>query len=137
VPLLKERAMTFDEARTLLTGELSTLFEKPTLDRALLIAKAPSTSPDAAVVTSGHLRACMHLIELLHEGTTSENIKTAVMPYADAISKEDGGRGAVLWPLRYALSGMERSPDPFTLISILGIAESVVRIQTALDILGE
>ncbi len=57
------------------------------------------------------------------------------MPYADAIPKEEGGRGAALWPLRYALSGQERSPDPFTLISILGPAESRVRIQNALDIL--
>ena len=60
------------------------------------------------------------------------------MPLADAEEgKGKGGRGAVLWPLRYALSGAERSPDPFTLISILGPEESISRIQRAIAILGE
>ena len=60
------------------------------------------------------------------------------MPFADAEeAKGSGGRGAVLWPLRYSLSGQERSPDPFTLISILGIEESVSRIQKAIAILEE
>ncbi len=54
------------------------------------------------------------------------------MPYA-----EQEGRGAVLWPLRYALSGQERSPDPFSLISILGNDESISRIQNALAILSK
>jgi hypothetical protein len=60
------------------------------------------------------------------------------MPLADAEEeKGKGGRGAVLWPLRYALSGKERSPDPFTLISILGPQESAQRIQDAVAILEE
>jgi len=42
----------------------------------------------------------------------------------------------VLWPLRYALSGQEKSPDPFTLVSILGISESLSRVQKAVDILN-
>ena len=42
---------------------------------------------------------------------------------------------AVLWPLRYALSGQERSPDPFTLISILGTTETISRIRKAIAIL--
>ncbi len=58
------------------------------------------------------------------------------MPFADAEeAKGKGGRGAVLWPLRYALSGQERSPDPFTLISILGADEAISRIQKAIAIL--
>jgi hypothetical protein len=57
------------------------------------------------------------------------------MAYADTISKEEGGRGAVLWPLRYALSGQERSPDPFTLIQVIGIPEAITRVENALAIL--
>ena len=57
------------------------------------------------------------------------------MGIADANPKENGGRGAVLWPLRYALSGQERSPDPFSLIYILGKEESILRIEEALGIL--
>ncbi len=55
------------------------------------------------------------------------------MPIADAEeAKGKGGRGAVLHPLRYALSGRDQSPDPFTLVSILGKTESMSRISSAL-----
>ncbi len=45
---------------------------------------------------------------------------------------EEKGKGDILWPLRYSLSGKERSPDPKTLINILGIKESLIRIENAL-----
>ena len=44
---------------------------------------------------------------------------------------EEKGKGSVLWPLRFALSGKEKSPDPFTLLDILGIEESKNRIKEA------
>ena len=128
-PLLKERAHTFGEAREMLSGELSCLFTEPVLDRSQLIAKEPSERPG---VTKSALEGLLKLIESMPEGVSAEAVKNTVMPYADA-----GGRGAVLWPLRYALSGQERSPDPFSLISILGTHETTSRIQKALAILGE
>lgn len=134
VPILKERAYTFEEARTMLASELSWLFSKPSVSKNILVAKE---SPNAPGTTKTHLKALMPLIQALHEGTDADAIKAALMPYADGITKEDGGRGAALWPLRYALSGQERSPDPFTLICILGPSESVSRIEDALGILGE
>jgi hypothetical protein len=84
-----------------------------------------------------HLQTLQNLVVGLHEDVDAEAVKAELMPYADTLTKEQGGRGAALWPLRYALSGAERSPDPFTLISILGSDESTSRIQTALDILGQ
>ncbi len=54
----------------------------------------------------------------------------AIMKYA-----EKAGRGSVLWPLRYALSGLEVSPDPFTLLEILGRDESLKRIEKAIKLL--
>lgn len=132
LPLLKERAHTFAEAREMLEGELSCLFSTPTLSKYELIAK--EVLPGS---TSSHLSSLRTLLSDLHEGVAVEYVKTALMPYANSVSKEDGGRGAVLWPLRYALSGQERSPDPFTLISILGKSETISRIDTAIGILGE
>jgi glutamyl/glutaminyl-tRNA synthetase len=41
---------------------------------------------------------------------------------------EKEGRGNVLWPLRVALTGKEKSPDPFTMLSILGKKESLSRL---------
>lgn len=50
---------------------------------------------------------------------------------------EEKGKGDILWTLRYSLSGKEKSPDPKTLISILGIKESKERIESALSELSK
>lgn len=135
IPILKERAHTFQEAREMLQGELACLFSEPTLDRSLLVAKGPQNS--AEVFTKDALSALRALIEHLPENGDVDSIKTTLMQQADQNPKEQGGRGAILWPLRYALSGQERSPDPFTLIHILGVQDSLLRIDAALGILGE
>jgi hypothetical protein len=51
------------------------------------------------------------------------------MKYASELTQ----RGAALHPLRYALTGLANSPDPFSVIYMLGKAESQKRIQIALD----
>jgi glutamyl-tRNA synthetase len=131
VPLLKERAHTFSEAHALITTELFFLKEAPTLDTIVLTSKQIIDAP----TTKDHLQKCVELLQDKAGTPTAEEVKEILMPYADTITKEMGGRGAVLWPLRYALSGLERSPDPFTIISILGLRESLSRIETALAIL--
>lgn len=132
IPLLKERARTFREANELLTGELSCLFAPPELHRHTLAAKELPNRPIAEV----SLKDVMEAVKTLPEGASSEEVKGLIMPLADAQEAlGKGGRGAVLWPLRYALSGLERSPDPFTLISILGPTESLSRIRHAVAIL--
>lgn len=133
VHLLQERAQTFAEAREMLTGELSCLFTEPVLDRSKLLAKELSGREE---MTKSALETLSGAVESLPEGVSAEAVKDAIMPLADAEeARGKGGRGAVLWPLRYALSGQERSPDPFTLISILGISESISRIRNAIAIL--
>jgi glutamyl-tRNA synthetase len=127
--LLKERAQTLSGARAMLEGELKCLFEKPALEKAQLLAKEAVTGS-----TSGYLMQAKEALENLPADSTADAIKAALMPLADANPKEKGGRGAVLWPLRYALSGQEKSPDPFTLVSILGKEESLSRITTALSL---
>lgn len=135
VPLLKERARTFGEAREMLSGELSCLFTEPTLDRGQLLAKEPKDRPGVAKTA---LKSLSEALKALPAGLSAEGVKEALMPLADAEeAKGKGGRGAVLWPLRYALSGQERSPDPFTLISILGPIEAASRVEKAIAILGE
>lgn len=133
VSLLKERAKTFAEARELLTGELLCLFNEPSLDRSKLLTKELSDRPGIAKLA---LEGLCEPLKALGEDVSAEVVKEAIMPLADAEeAKGKGGRGAVLWPLRYALSGQERSPDPFTLISIIGPEEAISRIRTALAIL--
>jgi glutamyl/glutaminyl-tRNA synthetase len=133
VPLLKERVHTFGEAREMLSGELSCLFTAPVLDRGKLLAKEPSDRPGTA---KNGLESLLKLVEALPSDVSVEAVKETLMPLADAEeAKGKGGRGAVLWPLRYTLSGQERSPDPFTLISILGGDETISRIRKAVAIL--
>ena len=133
IPLIKERAHTFKEAQEILQGELSCLFEEPAIEKNVLLSKEPEDRPGLSKTA---LEGLLPLLEGLSEGASPEEVKEAIMPLADAEeAKGKGGRGGVLWPLRYALSGKERSPDPFTLIFILGKDESVVRVKKALAIL--
>lgn len=127
VPLLKERARTFSEALDMLSGELACIFTPPKPEHDILISKEPDNSLGT---TQRHLETLISMINSLPNEAPADIIKTMLMPYAD---KE--GRAEVLWPLRYALSGQKRSPDPFTLIEILGNDESVKRINAALAIL--
>jgi glutamyl/glutaminyl-tRNA synthetase len=53
-------------------------------------------------------------------------VKEALFGYAT-----DVGRASVLWPLRVALSGKEKSPDPFTLAAIVGKEVTLSRIAAA------
>lgn len=50
---------------------------------------------------------------------------------------EKEGRGEVLWPVRYALTGLEKSPDPFTIMEILGKEKSLTRLEKAIIVLNE
>jgi|TARA_R110000824_G_scaffold401771_1_gene615420 glutamyl-tRNA synthetase len=130
--LLRERAQTFAEAREMLATELAFLFDAPQLDAALLTQKEPA---DASTNTKAALG---EVLTLLKDATvtTAEEARALLMPLADSAEERGkGGRGAVLWPLRYALSGQERSPDPFTLMALLGVEESIHRIERAFAIL--
>ncbi len=56
-----------------------------------------------------------------------ESLKNALWSYA-----EEEGRGQVLWPTRYALSGRDKSPDPFELAALLGKDETLRRLDAAI-----
>lgn len=81
--------------------------------------------------TVQHLKYALGILKKLPQipqsTPTAEQIKTAIWDYAT-----EKGRGQVLWPLRYALSGADKSPDPFVLISILGIETATERIEAAI-----
>ena len=123
IPLLKERAKTLKEAADMLEGEFG-FFGELSYEPALLLqnGKIP------AEIASNHLKALAELLEHIpDEGFTATQLKDIVWPYADA-----QGRGAVLWPLRVALSGREKSPDPFTISELLRKEKTLDRIAQAL-----
>ena len=62
-----------------------------------------------------------------------EKLKQALMKEAEKFGS--GDRGKLLWPLRVALSGKEKSPSPFDIAEILGKEETLERIQKARKLL--
>lgn len=49
---------------------------------------------------------------------------------------ERNGKGNVFWPLRVALSGQTASPDPLSIMEILGKKETVARVTLAINKIG-
>ncbi|MDQ5969267.1 MAG: glutamyl-tRNA synthetase [Patescibacteria group bacterium] len=108
-----------------LAGELDYYFNQPQYEKSLLFWKGK----EAVEETKKHLE---HVFEVMTSSlednfTDVEKIKNLIFDYAT-----ENGRGEVLWPLRVSLSGKDKSPDPFTLIYILGKNETLNRISGAL-----
>lgn len=137
-PLLRERMTKFSDMQTFFgradgsaVGEFDYFFVAPKIDNAMLIWKELKDDPEGLAKTKASLAQVRTLLENVDEGSwTAENIKAAIWDYAEA-----QGRGSVLWPMRVALSGREKSPDPFELASILGKAEAIKRINNTLYVL--
>lgn len=55
-------------------------------------------------------------------------VKEKLMDYADTLPS----RGEFLHPIRFALSGQDRSPDPFIIAAVLGKDETIRRLQKAI-----
>lgn len=126
--IIRERISVWGDIRDLVAdGEFDYFFVDPTLNTAELPGK--ESSPADAM---RHLRTMRKILSDFPESlfTEQNGIKDALWNYA---TKE--GRGAVLWPLRYSLTGRVRSPDPFEVASIIGKTSVLRRIDAAIDIL--
>lgn len=127
-PLLKERVETLLQAQNaLLEGEFS-FMEGDVAPPAELLLKGAKAEASAV---KEHLAMVQNMFSSIKaEDFTAEGVKEAVFPYAT-----QQGRASVLWPLRVALSGKEKSPDPFTLCALLGKDVVLQRIEQALQLL--
>ncbi len=127
LPILRERIEVWSDIDAMFAqdGEMFFASETPRPDPAKIPWKGES--PDAA---RRHLEAYRAMLEQTPDAFQSaEALKALLWPYA-----EENGRGSVLWPLRYALTGADRSPDPFTVAYSIGREETLARIDTALGI---
>ncbi|MEK7644834.1 MAG: glutamate--tRNA ligase family protein [Patescibacteria group bacterium] len=132
-PVVLERIDTVGDIKTLFAaGEFVYFFSKPTFTdestKQLLWKDEPSKEKT--------VERLAHAKELLKALATSdfadqEKVRQAVWKYA-----EEQGRGCVLWPMRFALSGVAKSPDPFTLASLLGKDETLARLNDAITLLS-
>lgn len=69
------------------------------------------------------------VLEILKNNNLTDS-SVAIMSYAESV-----GKGNVLWPLRYSLTGAKASPDPITLLEILGLEKSIQRVESAITLL--
>src|SRR3989344_6472231 len=105
-------------------GELDFLFQAPDIEKAKLVYK--NTLPEKI---KSNLQLAVKALKALEENIfTVENIKNVLMLIADNLEN----RGELLHPVRYALSGRDKSPDPFTIASIIGKNETLSRLQKAI-----
>lgn len=126
LPLLRDKISSFGEIEALFAeaGDLAFVARLRDYPADMLLwKKNPSREASLA-----HLKEARARIDAVAgPELTAEALKAAIWPYAEA-----NGRGDVLWPLRVALTGQERSPDPFVSGAILGKPESLKRIDAAI-----
>ena len=127
-PLFGERTSVWDDIRVQVDeGEFDFFFSDPKLNADLI--------PDKKSTPSEALKHLTVLNSLFSSASidsfdSPDSIRQIVLDYG---TKE--GRGAVLWPLRYSLTGRIRSPDPFVVASIIGKTPTRQRIASAIEML--
>ncbi len=125
IPTIRERTTVMKEVTVEgEKGEYDFAFTTPKIEIGMLKWKNDTSVRDALP----RLQKLAEIISTIPEEADADFIKARIWDYAEEI-----GRGEVLWPLRVALSGRERSPDPFTIIAIIGSGEAYKRIQGACD----
>jgi glutamyl-tRNA synthetase len=105
-------------------GEYDFAFTEPKVNADTLKWKNDTSVRDALP----RLQKTAEILSTIGENLSPDEIRETLWSYAEKV-----GKGEVLWPLRVALSGRERSPDPFTIIYIIGSAEAYKRVRKACD----
>ncbi len=113
-------------------GELLYFFGKPVYEKDVLFFKSSKIPLDNKYeILASYLEKSISIIDgIIEENFNKDFIKESIWPFAEEV-----GRGDILWPIRYALSGRDKSPDPFVLMGILGKKETIERLKTAIQIL--
>lgn len=129
-PIILERISKYSDIEEMIkNGELEYYFKKPELKEAETIQKIIWKKSDKEK-TIIYLKDSINFVEKANENFNASEYKNLIWDYA-----EKNGKGDVLWPIRFALSGKDKSPDPFVLMELLGKNESLDRIKNAIDIL--
>lgn len=125
IPVIAERINYFGDVVNMINdGELGYYISAPEIDLEKISWKGEGN--DKAKI---HLEKAVELLQTISEADwNSKSVKESIWNYAEQV-----GRGNVLWPIRFALSGRDKSPDPFTLADILGRDEAIQRLQSAVE----
>lgn len=126
LPVIQDRVSVFGDIEDMIEArELDYFFKKPEYEIASLKWKGDTDIE----ISKTHLNYILSaLVAISEESFTIDNLRSVLFGYA-----EQKGKGSVLWPLRFALSGKDKSPDPFVLMSVFGKKETIDRVKTALQ----
>ncbi len=127
IPIILERLHTISELKNLIESEL-TLDRTPEYDTELLFWKKDKSKENTK-------RRLLDVRALIEKAGTIKSVDDAKNVLWNYVEKE--GKGEVLWPLRVALSGLSKSPDPFELLYIRQKDESLKRIDIAITKLND
>ncbi len=125
----KNFLLTQDILFSLSSSQFDYLSYDPLYNNELLIWKNLKNDNEKFDKTLGYLEEVLRRLED-EKNWNYESLKNSIWGYA-----EKKGKGDVLWPMRVALSGKEKSPDPFKLSEVLGKDVSLRRIKTAIKLL--
>lgn len=121
--VVKERIEKFSDIKVMAeAGELSYFFDMPEYSKEKLVWK-----DEAQEKAKKYLEKISEMLSGVDD-FSAENVKNILWDFAT-----EQGRGSVLWPMRFALSGRDKSPDPFVLSEIFGKEETIKRINIAID----
>ena len=125
IPIIFERISKFGDIKKMVEGgELNFFFKEPKYSKEKLIFKNTS-----AEKISENIKKAIEALSNLEESVfNKENIKEILMNVANSLSS----KGELLHPIRFALSGLDKSPDPFIIAEILGKNETLSRLQKAI-----
>lgn len=125
VPIILERISKWGDVQKMAgAGELNFFFNRPQYSKDKLCFK--NTSQDE--VNQNLEKAINELSEIKEDEFNKEKVKEVLMKLANELES----RGKLLHPVRFALSGQDRSPDPFVIAEILGRDETISRLREAL-----
>jgi len=125
VSIISERISKWGDIQDMLrAGELDFFFKAPEIKKEKLIYK---NTPSEKIINNLKL-AIKALSDFEEANFTCDNIKSTLMLIADNLEN----RGELLHPVRFALSGKDKSPDPFIIASIIGKNETLSRLQKAI-----
>lgn len=133
LPLVLDRIVTLNDIGALFaiddTGEFDFAFKAPDYSRENLLIKS-KVPPEKTKEFLIHILDLLTTVDASESTWTADGIKTAIFDYATEV-----GRGEVLWPFRYCLTGKDKSPDPFTVAALLGKTETLSRLKKAIALI--
>jgi len=108
--------------------------EKIEYDINLLTSRLQGMEKQKKTDTRNHLNELKSKLSTIVENDwTKDKLEEIILAWLREDSKSFGD---YLWPMRVALSGKKASPGPFEIASVLGIAETLDKIDQAISMLS-